>query len=141
MCGLVHVQGGLRVRYECHGEVKQSERRLSADWTVKFLRENVCQCYVGKRLVDRIKVKHGHEQVHTDDDLADIFKRCENRVDCVTLTVELGAAAQFSCCVGASGGHCRDGVSHLLPTSDRPHLASTYSARHSGQRNQRRGPC
>jgi hypothetical protein len=97
MCRLFHVQGGLRVLYDFHGEVKQSERRLSAEWTVKFLRENVCQCYVGKRHVDRIQVKHGHEEVHTDNDLADIFKRCENRVDCVKLTVELGAAARFPC--------------------------------------------
>ncbi len=99
------MQVGPRVQYDCHGDVKQSERRLSADWTVKFLCDNVCQCYVGERRVDRIQVKHGHKQVQTDDDLADILNRClENRVDCVELTVELGAEARFPCCVGVSAG-------------------------------------
>ncbi len=68
---------------------------MSAGWTLEFLRNDVRRCYVGERLVDCVQVKHEHKHVHNHDDLADILKRClENRVDCVELAVELGAAAR-----------------------------------------------
>jgi hypothetical protein len=118
---------------------------------------------VGERLVDRIQVKHGDKHVHNHDDFADILNRClENPVDCVELTVELGAAAPFhrrarcGCAISLwasrvwaspmfatprCGGHSRDGVSRLMPTTDRPDLASTRPARRSMQRCRRQGPC